>query len=155
MIHADVDERMDKDISGMLAAYREGSIDLSKLKSWLEAEKSRIEAQLPRGQLLKLRHGNDYARMAAIGKLLPSCMTCASVGESRQFTSRQEYDQYSRRRDASVAAGTLRVIQPPAWTKDGPQAANAVMYYQCSTCGAVWVFGEPERADNGFWTRLA
>ena len=150
-----VDERVDKDISGMLAGYREGSIDLSKLKSWLEAEKSRIEEQLPRRQLLKLRHGNEDARMRAIGQLLPSCTRCTSVGELGRFTPRQEYDQYSRRRDASVAAGTLRVIPPPAWTKDGPQATNAVMYHQCSTCGAIWAFGEPERADDGFWTRLA
>jgi hypothetical protein len=73
----------------MLAAYGEGSIDLSKPKSWLEAKKSRMEAQLPRGQLLKLLHCHDYAWMTAIGQLLPSCMRCASVGEPRRFTSRQ------------------------------------------------------------------
>lgn len=146
---------MDNDISGMLTAYREGSIDLGTLKMWIEAESPRITAQLPRGQLLKLRHGNDYARMATIARLLPSCEKCAMIGAPRPFASRQEYEDYSKRRDASVASGTLRTITPPLWTRDGPHTAEAVMYYTCSICGSIWAFGEPERAANGFWERLA
>jgi hypothetical protein len=99
---------MDKDISGRLSAYREGSsIDLGKLETWIEAESPRITAQLPRVQFLKLRHGNDYARMAAIARLLPSC-------ENRGSHVLHMLD--------------MRVI--------------------CA-------FGEPERAENGFWERLA
>jgi hypothetical protein len=148
-------KEMDKDISGMLTAYREGSIDLAKFKMWIEAENPRIAAQSPRGQLLKLRHGNDYARMVAIARLLPSCEKCAMIGAPRQFASRQEYEVHSKRRDVLVASGTLRTITPPSWTCDSPPTAEAVMYYTCSTCGSIWVFGEPERAENGFWERLA
>jgi len=146
---------MDKDISEMLAAYREGSIDLVKLKMWIEAESPRIMVQSSRGQLLELRHGNDYARMAAIVQLLPPCEKCAMIGSPLQFASRQEYEDHSKRRDALVASGMLRTITPPSWTRDGPHTAEAVMYYTCSVCGSIWVFGEPERAANGFWERLA
>ena len=53
-------KEMDNDISGMLTAYREGSIDLGTLKMWIEAESPRITAQLPRGQLLKLQIGRAH-----------------------------------------------------------------------------------------------
>ena len=123
----------------MLTAYREGSIDLGKLKTWIETESPRITAQLPRRQLLKLHHGNDYARVAAIARLLPSCEKCAMIAAPRQFVSRQEYEDYSKRRDVSVASGTLRTISElqtiisgvlPSNTADAPSRPT------CTVAGA-------------------
>lgn len=146
---------MDQDINNILLRYREGGISLTQLRAWLDQEQARVGAQIPRGPLLKLKRGSEAMSMDAIAKLLPACLLCVGIGEPKQFVSRTEYQQYSKRRDAAVANGVLIQIPPPPYPVEGKAATGAAGYYRCAQCGSVWVFVEPERAENGSWHRVA
>ncbi|OXI96899.1 hypothetical protein CFB41_28090 [Burkholderia sp. AU33803] len=145
---------MDQDIQQMLRRYRDQDIDLQQLRAWLDSERTRVDAQIPRGQLLKLKRGSEAQSNGAVAQLLPACGYCLSVGSPKQFVSRQEYQQYSQRRDAAVASGVLAEIAPPPFDSEGPGSAGSAMYYRCTRCHSIWVFVEPERADNGLWDRV-
>jgi hypothetical protein len=146
---------MDHDIPTMLDNYRADHVDDAQFNAWLQVEIARLDAQIPRGLLLKLKRGSKYVRMSAIGQLLPPCGQCALVGVPKKFESRSEYGDYSRRRDDVVSVGALVEIKPPAWANEGPGSPGAAMYYRCVSCGSLWAFVEPEREDNGSWNRLA
>lgn len=146
---------MDQGIEDMLQRYRAGGLELTQLRAWLAVEASRVAIQLPRGPLLRLRHGDDPTAMAAVAQLLPACTQCASVGTPRQFASRDEYRSYSARRDAAVGTGVLTEIASPGWEGQLPATAGSVMHCRCSRCGSLWAFIEPERQENGSWSRIA
>ncbi|WP_244136435.1 hypothetical protein [Burkholderia sp. BCC0405] len=145
---------MDQDIQNMFRRYRDQDIDLQHLRAWLDSEGVRVEAQIPRGQLLKLRRGNEAQSNGAVAQLLPACTRCLSIGSPKQFVSRVEYQQYSQRRDAAVANGDLAEIVPPAFDFEGAGSAGAAMYYRCTHCHSIWAFVEPEKAENGSWNRI-
>ncbi|MBC8838196.1 hypothetical protein IAI14_31900, partial [Escherichia coli] len=71
-------------------------IDLQQLRVWLDNESARVEAQIPRGQLLKLRRGSEAQSNGVVAQLLPACEHCLGVGSPKQFVSRLEYQQYSQ-----------------------------------------------------------
>ncbi|MBY8603473.1 MAG: hypothetical protein IOC39_19230 [Burkholderia sp.] len=145
---------MDQDIQKMLRRYRDRDIDLQQLRVWLDNESARVEAQIPRGQLLKLRRGSEAQSNGVVAQLLPACEHCLGVGSPKQFVSRLEYQQYSQRRDAAVTSGVLAEIAPPPFDSEGPGSAGSAMYYRCTRCHSIWVFVEPERAENGSWNRV-
>ncbi|WP_230943306.1 hypothetical protein [Burkholderia cepacia] len=145
---------MDQDIQDMFLRYRDRGVDLQQLRAWLDNQGARVEAQIPRGQLLKLRRGSEAQSNGAIAQLLPACTHCRGIGLSKQFVSRMEYQQYSQRRDAAVANGILTEIVPPLFDSEGSGSAGSAMYYRCSQCHSIWVFVEPERAENGSWNRI-
>lgn len=145
---------MDRDIENEFRRFRAGDVALAQLRLWLDNERTRVESQIPRGQLLKLKRGSDAQVIAAVARLIPACPHCLGVGEPKQFVSRTEYEQYSRRRDAAVANGGLQEISPPHFPTEDEGAAGAAMYYRCLQCESFWCFVEPERADNGAWKRI-
>ncbi|MBL3960732.1 hypothetical protein FH728_24610, partial [Bacteroides thetaiotaomicron] len=67
---------MDQDIQKMLRRYRDRDIDLQQLRVWLDNESARVEAQIPRGQLLKLRRGSEAQSNGVVAQLLPACEHC-------------------------------------------------------------------------------
>ena len=145
---------MDQDIQNMLRRYRERDIDLSQLRVRLDGEGTRVEAQIPQDQLLKLKRGSEAQSNGAIARLLPACIHYLSVGEPKQFISRLEYQQYSQRRDTIVDSGVLSEIISPPFSSEAPGSAGATMYYRCMQCRSIWAFVEPEIADNGSWIRI-
>ncbi|VWC63387.1 hypothetical protein BLA18109_01876 [Burkholderia lata] len=138
----------------MLRRYREGEIDLPQLRVWLEAESTRVDAQVPRGAWLKLMRGSEAQSNGAIARLLPACIHCLGVGEPKAFASHQEYQQYTHRRDAAVANDILSEIPQPHFSSEGPDSAGAAMYCRCTHCGSIWAFVEPEKAESGSWNRI-
>ncbi|WP_346779084.1 hypothetical protein [Burkholderia sp. Tr-20390] len=144
---------MDQDIQEMFRRYRDRDIDLQQLRVWLGNESARVEAQIPRGQLLKLRRGSEARSNGVIAQLLPACEYCLAVGSPKQFESRLEYQQYSQRRDTAVTSGVLADIAPPRFDSEGPGSAGSAMYYRCTRCHAIWAFVEPEKAEDGAWNR--
>jgi hypothetical protein len=145
---------MDQDIQNMLHRYRERDINLSQLRAWLDGEWTRVEAQIPRGQWLKLKRGSEAQTNGAIARLLPACLHCLSVGEPKQFASRLEFQQYSQSRDAAVAKGIFSEIPSPDFSFEEVGSAGSVMYYRCTQCRSFWSFVEPEREENGSWNRI-
>ena len=145
---------VDQDIESMLRRYRDRDIDLRQLRVWLGNESARVEAQIPRGQLQKLKRGSEAQGNGVIAQLLPACDYCLGIGSAEQFVSRQEYQQYSQRRDVAVTNGVLAEIVPPPFDPEGQGAAGAATYYRCTRCHSIWVFVEPERAENGSWDRV-
>ncbi|WP_241021075.1 hypothetical protein [Burkholderia sp. Ac-20344] len=145
---------MNQDIQRMLRRYRNRDIDLQHLRVWLDNEGARVEAQVPRGQLLKLKRGSEAQSNGVVALLLPACAYCLRVGSPKQFVSRLEYQQYSQRRDTAVASGVLAEIAPPPFDSEGAGSAGSAMYYRCTRCHAIWVFVEPEKAENGSWNRV-
>ncbi|WP_423382411.1 hypothetical protein [Burkholderia sp. LMG 32019] len=145
---------MDHDILNMLRRYRERDIDLHQLRLWLDGESTRADAQIPRGEWLKLKRGSEAQSNGAIARLLPACMHCLGVGEPKAFVSLQEYRQYTHRRDTAVANGALSVIAQPGFSSEGLDSAGAVMYCRCSFCRSIWAFVEPEKAESGSWNRI-
>ncbi|MBN3769428.1 hypothetical protein [Burkholderia sp. Se-20378] len=145
---------MDQDIRNMLRRYREREIDLHQLRVWLDGESTRVEAQVPRGEWLKLMRGSEAQSNGAIARLLPACMHCLGVGEPKAFSTHQEYRQYTHRRNAAVASGFLSDIPQPQFSSEGPDSAGSVMYCRCTRCRAIWAFVEPEKAESGSWNRI-
>ena len=107
-----------QDIQEMFRRYRDRDIDLQQLRVWLGNESARVEAQIPRGQLLKLRRGSEARSNGVIAQLLPACEYCLAVGSPKQFESRLEYQQYSQRRDTAVTSGVLADIAPPRFDSE-------------------------------------
>ncbi|WP_174989005.1 hypothetical protein [Burkholderia lata] len=145
---------MDQDIQTMLRRYRERDIDLHQLRVWLDGERMRVDAQIPRGELLKLKRGCEAQSNGAIARLLPACIRCLGVGEPKVFVSRQEYQQYTQRRDAAVANGVLSEISQPRFASEGADSAGSVTYCRCTCCCSIWAFVEPEKAEGGSWNRI-
>ncbi len=145
---------MDQDIRNMFCRYRDRDIGLQQLRAWLDSQGARVEAQIPRGQLLKLRRGSEAQSNGAVAQLLPACTHCLGVGLPKQFVSRIEYQQCSRRRDAAVASGSLTEIAPPPFDSEGAGPAGSATCYRCTHCHSIWAFVEPEKADNGSWSRV-
>ncbi|RBB38752.1 hypothetical protein DPV79_17505 [Burkholderia reimsis] len=145
---------MDQDIQNMLCRYRDRDIGLQQLRAWLDSQGARVEAQISRGQLLKLRRGSEAQSNGAVAQLLPACTHCLGIGLPKQFVSRTEYQQYSQRRDAALASGSLTEIAPPSFDSEGAGSAGSVMYYRCTHCHSIWAFVEPEKAENGSWNRV-
>ncbi|MCA8276346.1 hypothetical protein LGN17_28075 [Burkholderia sp. AU30280] len=146
---------MDQDIQNMLRRYREREIDLHQVRTWLGGERTRVDAQVPRGEWLKLMRGSDAQSNGAIARLLPACLHCLGVGKPKAFASRQEYQQYTRRRDAAVASGVLSEIIPqPHFASEGHDSAGSVMYCRCTCCRSIWAFVEPEKSESGSWNRI-
>ncbi|MCA8295553.1 hypothetical protein LGN19_17315 [Burkholderia sp. AU30198] len=145
---------MDHDIQNMLRRYRERDIDLPQLRVWLDGERTRVGAQIPRGEWLKLTRGSEAQSNGAIARLLPACMHCLGIGEPKAFESRHEYRQYADRRDAAVANSVLTNIPQPQFSSEGPDSAGSVMYCRCTCCRSIWAFVEPEKAEHGAWKRI-
>ncbi|MCU9953852.1 hypothetical protein OEJ37_10830 [Burkholderia sp. BKH01] len=145
---------MDQDVQNILRRYRDQDIDLQQLRAWLDKEGVRVEAQIPRGQLLKIRRGSEAQSNGVIAQLLPACARCRSIGSPKQFVSRVEYQQYSQRRDAAVANGFLAEISPPVFDFERAGSVGSTMYYRCTHCNSIWAFVEPEKAENGSWNRI-
>jgi len=145
---------MDRDIQNMLRRYREQDIDLHQLRVWLDGERTRVDAHIPRGEWLKLRRGSEAQSNGAIARLLPACMHCLGVGKPKAFASHHEYQQYAHRRDAAIANGVLSDIPQPHFSSEGPDSAGSAMYCRCTCCRAIWAFVEPEKAENGSWNRI-
>ncbi|ORT88149.1 hypothetical protein B7G54_05950 [Burkholderia puraquae] len=145
---------VDQDIQNMLRRYRERDIDLHQLRVWLDGERTRVDAQIPRGELLKLKRGSEAQSNYAIARLLPACIRCLGVGEPKAFVSRQEYQQYIHRRDAAIANGVLSEIPEPHFSSEGPDSTGSAMCCRCTFCRSIWVFVEPEKAENGSWNRI-
>ncbi|MBN3838045.1 hypothetical protein [Burkholderia sp. Ac-20349] len=145
---------MDQDIQNMLRRYRERDIDLPQLRVWLDGERTRVGAQIPRGEWLKLTRGSEAQSNGAIARLLPACVHCLGIGEPKAFESRQEYRQYADRHDAAVANSVLANLPQPQFSSEGPDSAGSVMYCRCTCCRSIWAFVEPEKADNGSWKRI-
>ncbi|VWD19107.1 hypothetical protein BLA18112_05219 [Burkholderia lata] len=145
---------MDQDIQNTLRRYREREIDLHQLRVWLEGERARVDAQVPRGEWLKLRRGSEAQSNGAIARLLPACIHCLGVGEPKTFASHQEYQQYTHRRDAAVANDILSEIPRPHFSSEGPDSAGAAMCCRCTHCRSIWAFVEPEKAESGSWNRI-
>ncbi|ABB13204.1 hypothetical protein [Burkholderia lata] len=145
---------MDQDIQTMLRRYREREIDLHQLRVWLDGERTRVDAQIPRGEWLKLRRGSEAQSNGAIARLLPACMHCLGVGEPKAFASHQEYRQYAYRRDVAVANNILSEIPQPHFSSEGPDSAGSVMYCRCTFCRSIWALVEPEKAESGAWIRI-
>ncbi|VWC96052.1 hypothetical protein BCO19218_02224 [Burkholderia contaminans] len=145
---------MDDEIQNILRRYRDREIDLNQLRAWLDSERARADAQVPRGEWLKLMRGSEAQSNGAIARLLPACMHCLGVGEPKTFASHQEYQQYTDRRDAAVASGVLSEIPQPHFSSEGPDSAGSVMYCRCSCCRAIWAFVEPVKAERGSWHRI-
>lgn len=146
---------MDQDITKVLSDYRDGVVSRQQLLQWLDSEQTRVSAQISRGVLLKLSHGNDYAAMTTLAKILPSCVVCGGICREQTFTSWSDYQQCVSQVDAAEAAGKIVRMKPPAWTYNAGSKAGADAYYRCSTCGSIWGLVRPEREENGSWHRLA
>lgn len=146
---------MDPDFDQMLRAYRSGRICLTEMRGWLTKESDRVERQLSRGLLLRLKHGNDSLAMAAIARLLPACAHCAALYEPKEFATRDEHRLCSRRCDLAVAARTLVCVAAPEWGGEVPPSSGSAKHYRCATCESIWVLVDPEREDNGSWSRIA
>lgn len=148
-------KEMDDDIASMLASYRSGQASREQFVKWLDEQKARIAAQLPRGSMLKIRHGSDYAAATALASLLPACSTCNSVCDDRTFSSWDEYEDCERRVNRAEAARAIGRIKPPIWAISIPEGGGADAYYRCSSCGAIWGLVRPEKQERGSWHRLA
>ncbi len=77
---------MDDEIQNILHRYREREIDLNQLRAWLDSERARADAQVPRGEWLKLMRGSEAQSNGAIARLLPACMHCLGVGEPKKHS---------------------------------------------------------------------
>lgn len=146
---------MGGNMSGMLADYRDGVVSREQLLQWLNANQPTVLAQISRGALLKLQHGNDYVAMTTLAKILPACAICSGVCTEQTFTSWSDYQQCVTRVDAAEVAAKVVRIKPPAWTYNAGSEVGADAYYRCSTCGAIWGLVRPEKQENGSWRRLA
>ena len=88
LMNTSEERSVDQDIQEMFRRYRDRDIDLQQLRVWLGNESARVEAQIPRGQLLKLRRGSEARSNGVIAQLLPACEYCLAVGSPKQFESR-------------------------------------------------------------------
>ncbi|WP_254599356.1 hypothetical protein [Burkholderia lata] len=145
---------MNQDIQTMLRRYRERDIDLHQLRVWLDGERTRADAQIPRGELLKLKRGSEAQSNGAIARLIPACVHCLGIGEPKAFISHEESQQYARRRDAALANSTLSEIPQPHFSSEGSDSAGSAMYCRCACCRSIWAFVEPEKAESGSWNRI-
>ncbi|WP_206148133.1 hypothetical protein [Burkholderia sp. Tr-20390] len=64
---------MDPDIQNRLRRYREREIDLHQLRVWLDGERTRVDAHIPRCEWLKPRRGSEAQSNGPIAHLLPAC----------------------------------------------------------------------------------
>ena len=146
---------IDRDIENMLRHYRERDLDLSQLRAWPDAEGACVEAQIPRGQWLKLKRGSEAQMNGAIARLLLACIHCLSVGEPKQFVPRLRFQQYSQPRDTAVTKSILSGITSPPFSFEEVASARSAIFYRCTQCHSIWSFVELQKEENGSWNKIA
>jgi hypothetical protein len=138
-----------------LNAFREGQLGIDEFKACVNTLSESLSKLIPRGILLKFKHGDVGKIMSAAAGILPSCAKCDQIFEQGEFANRSEHTRCSVSVDKALKNGVLVKITKPDWYRPIPRQLGVDVYYKCSSCNAIWNLVEPERHCNGLWDRIA
>jgi hypothetical protein len=101
---------------------------------------------------LKLKRGNP---LPACYETLPACNKCISIFASGEFSDYSVFERCDDQLKQALSRNIIRNISEPQWKALIPNVLGGVFFYECCSCGAIWLLVLPERSQRGSWTRIA
>ncbi|WP_132701578.1 hypothetical protein [Reinekea marinisedimentorum] len=134
-----------------LSKFRSEVISTEDTVLWVKANSSST-AQISRTSYLKLKRGNP---LPACVEALPACNKCSGIFVFGEFTSYSAFEMFDDQLKQSLSKNEIRNISEPQWQTLLPEVLGGAIFYECCSCGAIWLLVLPERAQRGSWTRIA
>lgn len=138
-----------------LRELRRENINVEEFHQWMKTLNEESTRTVPKGILLKLKHGDMNKILSASKAILPSCLKCSAICKEHAFYDRSEHAACASAIDQALQAGILRRLAKPKWYVPSNTQPGADAYFACSFCGSIWNLVEPERQYNGLWERIA